>query len=121
MARELVSTPVTPPISDELIFNLEPPVLAFGVNLPAGQGVLPRGTALSLEADGTHKKLGTGAGKANAILADEADTTDDAVYAAAYRQGHFNRTVVNAATGAALTAANTEDLRAVSVMLSDAH
>ena len=122
MARELATTPAAPPIPDELIFSLEPKVLAFGVTLSAGQGVLKRGAALSLEDDSTHVLLGSGDGKANAILADETDTGDGGdVYAAAYRQGHFNRQAVNAATGADLTAEDTENLRAVSIMLSDAH
>ena len=105
---------------DNLIAKLFPPAETFGVTIPAGAGVLARGTVLALNA-GAYSVLASGTtGKANCILADDVDASGDAaVTAVAYRTGHFNSKALIVADGYSLTAADKEELRKGGILLSE--
>lgn len=107
-------------IPDNLIAKLFPPAETFGVTIPAGAGVLARGTVLAL-VDGNYAVLAAGnTGKANCILADEVDASGDAaVTGVAYRTGHFNIGALIVAEGYTLTAADKEELRKGGILLSE--
>lgn len=106
---------------DNLINGVNPPAEVFSVELAAKQGVLKRGTLLA-KADGGMVKISADTtGKANAVLADDVDTgSGDAVFAVAYRTGHFNTNSLIVADGYEITAADKEALRAAGILLSDA-
>lgn len=105
---------------DNLIHGVHPSAEVFHVELAAGQGVLKRGTLLA-SADGGMKMIGADTtGKANAVLADDADTTGGAVVAVAYRTGHFNANSLIVADGYEITDADKEALRVAGILISDA-
>lgn len=105
---------------DNLFAKLFPPAETFGVSIPAGAGVLARGTVLAL-VDGAYAVLGTAnTGKANCILADEVDASGASpVVGVAYRTGHFNSKALIVASGYTMTAADKEELRKGGILLSD--
>lgn len=105
---------------DNLINGVNPPAEVFSVQLAAGQGILERGTLLALDGS-TYSMIGTETtGKANAVLAEAADTTAGAVTGIAYRTGHFNANSLIVADGYEITAADKEALRTAGILLSDA-
>lgn len=77
---------------DNLFAHVYPRALTTGVKIASGENVLPRGTILFTEDEGaTFKALTSGnEAKANCILADDVDATEEAVVAAAYISGNFN-------------------------------
>lgn len=105
---------------DNLFHGVNPPAEVFGVELAAGQGILERGTLLATSDGGMVKISSATTGKANAVLADDADTTDGAVTAVAYRTGHFNGNALIVADGYEITEADKEALRGVGILISDA-
>lgn len=111
--------------ADNLINSANPPADVFSVKLKPGQGVLVRGSLLARNTDGQMELISsTTTGKANAILTDTIDTGEasegDPVNGIAYRTGHFNGNVLNAATGYTITAADKEALRIAGILISDA-
>lgn len=121
---------------DNLVAKLFPPAETFGVTIPAGTGVLKRGTVLGIAADGTYcvfgntKDVVVGEGEsavttsykpeANCILADDVDASgDEPVVGVAYRTGHFNRKALIVAEGYTMTIADEEELRKGGILLSD--
>ena len=111
-AYERIETPV----SDNLIVDINPPAEVMAVKVKAGEGVLKRGSLLSL-AGGVCSLMNTG-GTANCILAEDVDATQ-AANALAYRTGHFaiNKLIVK--EGYTITAADKEALRDVGILLSE--
>ena len=121
---------------DNLIADSYPPTDVFSVQLAAGQGILERGTLLARKDDGTMEMIGTATtGKANAVLAEPADTGAPAAEAQAedeaasdpetvpgiaYRTGHFNTNRLIVAEGYEITAADKEALRTAGILTSDA-
>ena len=105
---------------DNLIHGTTPGAEVFSVELAAGQGKLERGTLLAAADGGMVKISATTTGKANAVLAEAADTTDGAVRGIAYRTGHFNANALIVADGYEITAADKEALRGVGILVSDA-
>lgn len=105
---------------DNLIHGTYPPAEVFTVQVAGAQGVLERGTLLATADGGMVKISAATTGKANAVLADPVDTADGAVYAVAYRTGHFNTNGLIVADGYEITAADKEALRNVGILLSDA-
>lgn len=104
---------------DNLIHSAYPPAEVFSVELAADQGVLKRGTLLST-AEGGMVKISAGTtGKANAVLADDVDTSENTT-GIAYRTGHFNANSLIVADGYEITAADKEALRTAGILLSDA-
>lgn len=105
---------------DNLIAKPFPPVDAFGVTIPAGAGVLKRGTVLALNGDAYAVLAAANTGKANCVLADDVDASGDApVTAVAYRTGHFNIGALIVADGYTMTAADKEALRNGGILLSE--
>ena len=120
---------------DNLIAKLFPPAMTFGVMLPAGAGLLKRGTVLGIAADSTYSVLGNskevvvGEGEdavttsympeANCILADDVDATEEEAVGVAYRSGHFNRKALIVAKGYTMTIADEEALRKGGIYLTD--
>ena len=110
---------------DNLIAGLYPPAEVFHVQLTAGQGCLKRGTLLALRADGNRERIGADTtGKANAVLAEPAETGDsaegEAVLGIAYRTGHFNANRLIVAEDYEITVKDKEALRGAGILLSDA-
>ena len=104
---------------DNLIAKLFPTAKTFGVKIPAGLGVLVRGTVLAL-VDGVYAVLGEeNTGKANCVLADEVDATEAEAVGVAYRTGHFNRKALVVADGYTMTVEDEEELRKGGILLSD--
>lgn len=106
---------------DNLTAKLFPPAETFGVKIPAGTGVLERGTVLALKNDGTYAVLGAETtGLANCVLADPVDASGetDAV-GVAYRTGHFNRKALIVAKDYTMTVKDEEALRKGGILLSD--
>ena len=87
-----------------------------------GAGVVKRGTLLSGTpggADFAALSAAASAEKALYVLAEDCDTTVDAV-GIAYRTGHFNRNALIVGASYALTAADEEILRKSGILLADA-
>ena len=104
---------------DNLIAKLFPPAETFGVTIPAGAGVLTRGTVLAL-VDGAYAVLAAGnTGKASCILADDVDASAGEAVGVAYRTGHFNSKALIVADGYTMTAADKEELRKGGILLSE--
>ena len=113
---------------DNLVNSTFPPPLTTGVRLRGGQGVLERGTVLSLSS-ASSDMVALGAGPAggetltaSCILADPFDTgpAGGTVPAIAYRTGHFNRPALIMAKDYSMTRADEENLRCGGILLSDA-
>lgn len=105
---------------DNLIAKIHPAAETFGVTIPAGSGLLKRGTVLALNGN-AYSVLASGTtGKANCILADDVDASGgSSVVAVAYRCGHFNRKALTVADGYTMTTADIEELRKGGILLSD--
>lgn len=119
MSKNLVNK-VNETEQDNLIAKLFPPAETCGVTIPAGAGVLERGTVLAL-VDGAYAVLDTAnTGKANCVLTDDVDASGgEPVTAVAYRTGHFNRKALIVAEGYTMTKADEEELRKCGILLSD--
>lgn len=123
---------------DNLIAGAYPPAEVFHVQLAVGQGSLRRGTLLALKEDGSLKIIDSDTtGKANAVLAEPAETGEPAtntqgegetgsadiletVSGIAYRTGHFNTNRLIVAEDYEITANDKEALRGAGILLSDA-
>ena len=106
---------------DNLFNGVNPSAEVFSVEVAANQGVLERGTLLAKAEGGMVMISADTTGKANAVLADPVDTgADGAVFAVAYRTGHFNANGLKVAEGYEITAADKEALREVGILISDA-
>ena len=118
MSKNLVNK-VGETVQDNLIAKLFPPAETFGVTIPAGAGVLARGTVLAFD-NGAYAVLAAGnTGKANCILADDVDASGASpVVGVAYRTGHFNSKALIVADGYTMTAADKEELRKGGILLS---
>ena len=86
--------------------------------IASGQGVLARGTALALNADGKCVILGTADATAAYILAEDIDATAGAT-AEVYRTGHFIKNALTVKEGYAITDADVEEFRKVGIMLDN--
>ena len=85
---------------DNLIAKLFPTAKTFGVKIPAGTGVLKRGTVLALVDDAYAVLSAENSGKANCVLADPVDASgEEEVVGVAYRTGHLNRKALIVAEG----------------------
>lgn len=105
---------------DNLIAKLFPPAETFGVKIPAGAGVLERGTVLALVDDAYAILSADNTGKANCVLADDVDASgEEEVVGVAYRTGHFNRKALIVAEGYTMTMTDEEELRKGGILLSD--
>ena len=91
---------------------------ACHVTVAAGQGVLKRGTALAINADGKAVVLGTEGATASWVLAKDVNATEETV-AVAYREGHFNADALIVKVDYTLTAKDKEDFRKVGILLSE--
>ena len=104
---------------DNLIAKLFPPAETFGVTIPAGAGVLARGTVLALNGEAYAVLSAATTGKANCILADDVDATEADAVGVAYRTGHFNTNALIVADGYTMTVADKEELRKGGILLSE--
>ena len=104
---------------DNLINGITPGAEVFSVQIAAGQGVLKRGTLLATAEGGMVKISSATTGKANAVLAEDIDTTESTT-GIAYRTGHFNANKLIVADGYEITAADKEALRVAGILISDA-
>lgn len=105
--------------ADNLIAKIHPAAETFGVTIPAGSGVLKRGTVLALNGGAYSVLASATTGKANCVLADDVDATDADAAAVAYRCGHLNRAALIVADGYTLTADDVEELRKGGILLSE--
>ena len=126
MNRDLVRQVGNSPV-DNLINSTTPPAITTGIRVRANQGVLRRGTVMSISSlNNEMVVLGRNAAGGetltpNCILTDPVDTgTGAAVPSTAYRTGHFNRQALITHGGRALTRAEEETLRNGGILLSDA-
>jgi len=104
---------------DNLIFAVLPPAHEFGVTIPAGAGVLKRGTVLAC-VDGAYAILSAeNTGKAKCVLSVDVDATEEDAVGAAYRTGHLNRKALIVAEGYTMTAADEDELNKFGIFLSD--
>lgn len=118
---------------DNLIARLFPRALTMGVKIAAGEGVLKRGTLLTVKDDGTYvicgKKVTTGSGEStqttvysnpSAVLANDVDASGSAaVTAVAYRCGNFNPGAIIVATDYTLTASDKDNLRKYNIVFTN--
>lgn len=91
---------------DKLIASMFVPLIAKGITVAKGEGILKRGTLLGVANDKTYKRtdttetIGEGGGAevktigADCILCDDVDATDAEVVTTAYVSGEFNRDAV---------------------------
>lgn len=72
------------------------PVVADEVVIASGQGVLVRGTAIGVNADGKYEIVDSGGGvtEVSAILAETVDATNEDRPAPAYFTGEFNKNAI---------------------------
>lgn len=85
----------------------------------SGEGVLKRGTALAIKADGKCAILGTSAATAAYILAEDIDATNADVTAEVYRTGHFIKNALVIKELYTMTSADIEEFRKVGIILDD--
>lgn len=105
---------------DNLTAKLFPPAETFGVTIPAGTGIVKRGTVLALDGEKYAVLAEATTGKANCVLADDVDASgEEDVVGVAYRTGHFNRKALIVAEGYTMTVADEEELRKCGILLSD--
>ena len=88
-------------------------------NVASGQGVLKRGTALALNADGKCVILGTADATAAYILAEDIDATSADVPAEVYRTGHFIKNALTVEASYTITDTDVEEFRKVGIMLDN--
>ena len=107
-------------VPDKLIIDSKHPIDVKAVAIKANQGIVKRGTVLSIVAPtnehivfGTTLTEGQTSAKANCIVADDVDTTstEATVTAVTYISGNFNKNVLTIAEGSNLDVANIEELR----------
>ena len=117
MAKNLC-TKVGEVAQDNLIAKLFPPAMTVGVRLPGKMGVMKRGTVLIYNGEGAEGIGAANTGKANAILAEDADTGENGCVSVAYISGHFN---INAliTDGYTLTNEDKASLRNGGILLSE--
>ena len=102
---------------DKLIADNAIPVMAKGIKVASGEGVLKRGTLMGLTADGMHKRTDSADGiGADCILTDDVDATAEAVVTTAYVSGAFNRAAVILPEGKSIKTHET-DLRKLGIFL----
>ena len=89
------------------------------VTVLAGQGVLKRGTALAVNADGKAVILGTASATACWILHKDVDATKADAVAVAYREGHFNTDALIVKADYTITAADKAEFRKNNIILSE--
>ena len=87
--------------------------------IASGQGVLTRGTALALNADGKCVILGTADATAAYILAEDIDATSADATAEVYRTGHFIKNALTVKASYTITDADVEEFRKVGIMLDN--
>lgn len=116
--------------SDNLIYDSKHPIDVKSVKIRSGQGLLKRGSVLSLSSgdvgDKNHVILGTTAEvdeilTADAILCDDVETGSiegTTVYATAYRSGHFSRNNLFVKEAYSLTQDDETELRNGGIFLS---
>ena len=95
------------------------PVSNVLMPIASGQGVLKRGTALALNADGKCVILGTADAKAAYILAEDIDATDAEAMATVYRTGHFIKNALIVKADYTMTDADVEEFRKVGIILDN--
>lgn len=105
---------------DNLIFSTDLPVLQKPVTVKSGAGVLAKGTALAIDADGKMNILGTASCTANCILAEDIDATSADAQAMAFITGHFNKQKLVVKAAYTVTDADVEAFRGKGIILSDA-
>lgn len=115
---------------DNLVYDSKHPIDVKSVKIRSGQGLLKRGTVLSLstgdEGDKNHVVLGTTAEvdeilTADAVLCDDIDTgsvVGTTVFATAYRSGHFSRNSLLVKDAYSLTQDDETELRNGGIFLS---
>ncbi len=115
---------------DNLIYDSKHPLDVKSVKIRSGQGLLKRGTILSLstgdEGDENHVVLGTAAVvdeilTADAILCDDVETGEvvgSTLFATAYRSGHFARNYLAVKAAYTLTQDDETELRSGGIFLS---
>ena len=95
------------------------PVVTGLRTILTGQGVLKRGTALGVNADGKMVILGTASATANCILAEDVDTAAGDANALVYLSGHFNRNMLTVKDSYTITADDVEKFRAAGIFLGN--
>lgn len=96
---------------DNLFASVDIKALTNSVTIAAGEGVLKRGTVLSLGTDGKCKVISAATGLTPyGILCDDVDATSQAV-AEVYVSGVFNKNALTVKSGYTLTAADITALR----------
>ena len=104
---------------DNLIYAVLPPAHEYSVTIPAGSGVLKRGTVLAY-VDGTFAVLSAeNTGKAKCVLAVTVDATEEDVITSAYFTGKLNRKALIVAEGYTMTAADEDELNKYGIYLAD--
>lgn len=113
---------------DKLIAGMFVPLIAKGITVAKGEGVLKRGTLLGIANDKTHKRTDTtetiGEGGdaevktigADCILCEDVNATDAEVVTTAYISGEFNRDAVILPEGKKIEDHETE-LRRLSLLM----
>lgn len=95
------------------------PVSKVLKSVASGQGVLTRGTALALNADGKCVILGTASATAAYILAEDIDATSADATAEVYRTGHFIKNALAVKESYTITDADVEEFRKVGIILDN--
>ena len=116
MAKKDLLTAVGRFTPENAVYDPTVPQRVRTVELAGGQGVLPGYAALSREDDGTYVLLGSGTGKANAVLCDETDA-EAATTAAVYIAGSFNIPALAVDDGFEWTDDDKEDMRQAGIYL----
>lgn len=102
---------------DNLIAKAVPSPDVFIVSLKT-PGIIPRGTVLTREDDGSYEVLGNGtSGPASCIVAETTEEEDQT--AVAYRSGHFYRNALLAHDETEIFADDENNLRLAGIFLSD--
>jgi len=106
--------------TDDLIYDSAFPIITAGVSLNPGQGILERGTLLSVNDEGKAVIFSQGS-KPYGILTDRKDTGTDGdafeAEAEAYITGRFNSNKIYAAEGYELTFEDKQNLRKLGILL----
>ena len=106
--------------SPEFLFaSSEYPVSIALKAIAFGQGVLKRGTALAINADGKCVILGTENATAAYILAEDINTTETDATAEVYRTGHFIKNALAVKADYAITDTDVEEFRKVGIILDN--
>lgn len=89
------------------------------VTIASGQGVLKRGTALAVNADGKAVILGTENSTASYILCKDVDATSADITALAYKEGHFTKGKLIVKNEYSMTKEDIDNFRMRNIILSD--